>query len=267
MFDIGLLSRPPVQRLSLSEITLCAVSSTNVAATVRAMEICLSYAEFADAVLFTDTSHADLVRGNSPIRLVNVARLDSSMAYSAFMLQQLPDFIETNYCLVVQWDSHIIDPARWRPEFLEYDYIGASWPQFADGHVVGNGGFSLRSRRLLEACRQPGFKVHHPEDVAICRTNRNLLESIGIRFAPAALADAFAAERAGDPAQSFGYHGVFLMPEVLGVEQFWNIYRALDERGSMRPDFWALWRAVLAGESGATRAFRMLIDQVADTVR
>ena len=267
MPDTSLLPRPPAHRLSLPDVTLCAVSSTNVNATLQAMETCIAYVDFADAILFTDREKAALVRDATSIRVILVPKLESSMAYSAFMLHDLVDFIQTDHCLVVQWDGHIIDPARWRPEFLDYDYVGARWPQFGDRHNVGNGGFSLRSRRLLEACRLPEFQVHHPEDVAVCRTNRKLLEDNGIRFAPAALADAFSAERAGDPSKSFGYHGIFLMPRVLGTEHFWDTYLTLDDRGSMRPDFWNIWRAMCSGEYMLKRSLRMLLDRAADSLR
>ena len=89
----------------------------------------------------------------------------------------------------------------------------------------------------MALCRSSEFTAHHPEDIAIGRTNRAFLEARDMRFAPRELADRFAAERAGDPDASFGYHGVFLMPRVLGGEDFWNAYASLDERSSLRPDF------------------------------
>ena len=47
-------------RLALPSVTLCAVSSSNLRATVLAMETSLAQIEFADALLFTDRSPADL---------------------------------------------------------------------------------------------------------------------------------------------------------------------------------------------------------------
>ncbi|RIV83519.1 hypothetical protein D2V17_13080 [Aurantiacibacter xanthus] len=256
----------PGKRLHLPSITLCAVSSTNLPATIEALRICMQYVDFADVILCThDVGAAGDAEG--AIRVVPIERLTSARAYSQFMLTRLVDHIATEHCLVVQWDGHVIDPAHWQPEFLDYDYVGASWPQFDDGREVGNGGFSLRSKRLMEACRTTEFEAHHPEDVAICRTNRALLEQQGMRFAPVDVADAFAAERAGDPTSSFGYHGVFLMPQVLGVERFWRMYCALDERGSLRPDFWDLLRTVWRGNRRTARFLRMLSDGIADTVR
>lgn len=255
----------PARRLHLPQVTLCAVSSSNVAVTVAALEASLAQVDFAEALLFTHGDPADLELGpGSPIRVVTIAPITSSEGYSRFVLEQLVDHVATSHCLIVQWDGHVIDAARWQPEFLDFDYLGASWPQFDDGHDVGNGGFCLRSRRLMDLCRQPPFAGHHPEDVAICRTNRALLDAAGMRFAPAHLADAFAAERAGDPTQSFGYHGVFLMPRVLGAERFWQLYRALDDRGTLWRDMGQLAAGLRAGRNPVRRIARLWFDSIAD---
>lgn len=261
----GLMPPPPAERLQLPSVTLCAVSSTNLAATLEAMQLTMQYVDFADAVLCThDAGVAD--EADCAIRVVPIERLTSAKAYSHFILTGLVDHITTEHCLVVQWDGHIIDPARWRSEFLDCDYIGASWPQFDDGYEVGNGGFSLRSKRLMETCCLPGFDAHHPEDVAICRTNRAMLEQQGMRFAPIGLANAFAAERAGDLSRSFGYHGVFLMPRVLGVERFWRLYCTLDDHSSMRRDYSGLLKSLRSGKAAFSRGVRMQWHRCADSL-
>jgi len=245
-------------RLHLPQVTLCAVSSVNVAATVRALEASVAQVRFGACKLLTDVP----VRPDHPeIEVVPIAPLRSSAAYSDFMLAQLPDHVATAYCLVAQWDGHVLDAGRWQDAFLDYDYIGAGWPQFDDGHDVGNGGFSLRSRRLMELCRDPAFVPVHPEDVAIGRTNRAWLEERGMRFAPRSLADGFAAERSGDLRATFGYHGVWHMPAALGADAFWQVYRQLDERSTLRPDFRAILREVARGPSGFRRGWRMIADK------
>ncbi len=245
----------PAQRRALKDVTLCAVSSSNLEATIRAMEASLQEVEVARALLFTHENLAARDITVSPeIEIVPIKRIDSSIAYSEFILSYLPDHIQTSYGLIVQWDGHVIDAERWEEVFLDYDYIGASWPQFNDGHDVGNGGFSLRSRRLMEACRDVDFVAHHPEDVAIGRTNRAMLETKGMVFAPAEVANRFAAERAGDPDASFGYHGVFLMPDVLGSEEFWNTFRTLDDRATFRHDFGAILAAAFRGKDAVLRS-------------
>jgi len=250
-------------RLRLPRVTLCAVTSVNVPATLRALEACLKQIAFAECKLLTDVP----VRARHPeIRVVQIKRIDSAAAYSDFLLSQLVDHVETGHCLVAQWDGHVLDARLWQPQFLDYDYIGARWPQFGDGDDVGNGGFSLRSRRLMLACRADGFVSRHPEDVAIGRTNRGWLEDQGMQFAPPALADAFAAERAGDLLASFGYHGIWNMPRAIGIGNFWQVYRALDERGSVRHDFAALLRDVRRGPEGYRRVGKMVADRLQDAI-
>jgi len=245
-------------RLPLPQVTLCAVSSVNVKATVRALEASLAQIDAGAALLLTDSQ----VKPDHPgIRVVRIAPILSARAYSDFLLTRLIDHVATSHCLVVQWDGHVLDSGRWLPEFLHHDYIGASWPQFADGHDVGNGGFSLRSRRLMQLCRDPAFWRDHPEDVAIGRTNRAWLEGQGMRFASRALADRFAAERAGDVKASFGYHGAWLMPQAIGVEPFWHVYRDLDDRATIRHDFRLILNQIGRGQGGWARALRLTLDQ------
>ncbi len=251
-------------RLALPQVTLCAATSVNVAATIRAMEVCIAQVEFAACKLFTD---AQVVPDHPGITVVPIRRITDSLAYSDFVLSQMVDHVDTSHCLVVQWDGHVIDATRWRPAFIEVDYIGASWPQFDDGHDVGNGGFSLRSRRLMAACRDPGFRAAYPEDVAICRVNRTWLEGQGMRFAPRSLADLFAAERRGDLNTSFGYHGVFNMIRAIGIDAFWQIYRDLDDHGTIRHDFGAILKEARAGAGGVRRGARMIVDRVRHALR
>ncbi len=252
------------QLLYLPQVTLIAVTSVNVMATIQALQASLSKVKFGACKLLTDANPKGNLDG---IELVPIARLGSANAYSKAILTQLADHVTTSHCLIVQWDGHVIDAGRWRPDFLEYDYIGASWPQFTDGHNVGNGGFSLRSRRLLEICRSPGFDSSHAEDLAIGRVNRDWLEQRGFRFAPSALADIFSAERASDPRATFGYHGVWHMPHLLGIENFWKLYRKLDDRNTIQHDFGTLLRQLFVGRGGVGRIFRLLLDRANNALR
>lgn len=127
-------------------------------------------------------------------------------------MKRLLRHIDTDYVLLIQWDGYVVHPEAWSEEFLLFDYIGARWPHRALGipaaPSVGNGGFSLRSRALLEALQDPRIAASHPEDVAICRTHRELLQrEHAIAFAPDAIADRFSFEHLAPAARSFGFHG------------------------------------------------------------
>ncbi|PXA99276.1 hypothetical protein DMC47_04225 [Nostoc sp. 3335mG] len=167
--------------------------------------------------------------GKAAIEWRRIAPIRSRGAYSRFMLDHLVRHIETGFALVAQWDGYVLDGSRWLDDFMEYDYIGAPWPQFSNGGTVGNGGFSLRSKRLLEACRGLPMKDGEAEDVVICRNARPALEgSHGLRFAPESVARRFAYERTAKQGDEFGFHGVFNMVKGMCPSEFAALLATLE---------------------------------------
>ena len=243
-------------RLQLPTVTLCAVTSVNIAATVEALRASADQIEFAECLLLTDS----VLATPDPIRRVAIPQLASAADYSDFLLKRLVEHVRTPHCLIVQWDGFVIDAGQWQNKFLDFDYIGAPWPQFRDAHDVGNGGFSLRSRRLMEACTSADFVASHPEDVAICRINRPMLESEHqIRFADSSTAKAFAFERA-DRHECFGFHGAFNLIPTVGADRFWQIYSSLDDRTTVFVDLVSIVRQLGSGKAAAKRRFRLIAD-------
>lgn len=199
--NVVMVARKP-RRLALAGVSLVAADSRYADRAVFAMQQCLSQCRFFNALLFTDTN----VELPPEITRVQIPRLASRMAYSEFMIWHLPLYqdILGSHILIVQHDGYVLNAEAWRDAFLTYDYVGAPW---VDG-VVGNGGFSLRSKKLLRLLLtlKADITVAHPEDEVMGRQYRQCLESAGIRFAPAKLAAQFSVE--GEAYQgSFGYHG------------------------------------------------------------
>jgi hypothetical protein len=195
-------------KLDLAGVTLCAIDCAMPQLAARALERSLALCDFADAVLFTDTS----VPGR--FRTVAIDRLASKDDYSRFVFRDLVRFVETPFVLIVQWDGYVLEPTAWDPAFLNFDYVGAKWPWYKDGMTVGNGGFSLRSHRLLEALANGHYPLASgfSEDDLICRLYRKRLAAeAGILFAPESVADAFSYERSLPAAPTFGFHGLFNM--------------------------------------------------------
>src|SRR4029077_2999099 len=82
------------------------------------------------------------------------------------------------------------------------------------------GGFSLRSRRLLEALRDTRIVLTEAEDVTTCRTFRTLLErEHAIRFATERQADQFAFEAAYPIGLPFGFHGLYNFCRVVPEDE------------------------------------------------
>ena len=183
--------------------------------------------DFADALLITHEEPDFPVPEN--LRIKVTGEIDSREAYSLYVQTRLPEVIQTSFVLLVQWDGYVLNAAHWSSDFIKYDYIGACWPQFKAPVSVGNGGFSLRSKRLLEACRDPEFQPGHPEDISICHINRSLLEQkYAIKFAPEALACRFSFERSQPAEETFGFHGVFNMLDIVGAEKLASICDELE---------------------------------------
>ena len=143
--------------LLLPDVTLIAVSSVELDETLLALSISSNEIEFGEIQFLTSESIAPT---NPKIKAVLIPKLDF-LGYSKFILQDLYRYVQTSHCLVIQADGFVLNPDRWQPKFLEYDYIGAPWPEKLTLHPtqqildmkqnqVGNGGFSLRSKKLLE---------------------------------------------------------------------------------------------------------------------
>jgi hypothetical protein len=146
------------------------------------------------------------------------------LGYSLFMMHGLYAYIETDYCLIVQDDGWVLNGKNFKPEYYDYDYIGApSHCAFSDGQlylhfswveaeepvkVVQNGGFSLRSKRFLEACNKHGImhlnsnEIHGwNEDAQLSCILKPVLQSYGYKYCPDEIAKYFSIEYAG-----LGFH-------------------------------------------------------------
>jgi len=199
----------------LDRVTLCCVDCVNHDLALAALDQCVQKCSFARALFVTDRTIAF-----DGIDTVRIPTLDSRDAYSHFVIKELGRCIDTDFVLLIQWDGYVLNGEAWSDEFLDYDYIGAKWPWHRDGHTVGNGGFSLRSKRLLDALRDPHVAAFPLEDEAICRTYRSYLEARhGIRFAPESVADRFSFEASPFSSVPFGFHGLF---------NFWMFFQKAD---------------------------------------
>lgn len=196
--------------LELPTVTLVAIDTRTPAVAAASLARSQAVARFARTLLF---AHGVPAGAYGPgIEVVDIAPITSGAGYSRFALHDLPGHVQTPHVLVTQWDGFAVDAGAWRDEFLAYDYIGAVWPDRPAALSVGNGGFSLRSRRLLEALRDTAWPDEHPEDVALCVTHRAEIERLGLRIAPPALARRFAFENEAPQGPVFGFHGCYHLP-------------------------------------------------------
>jgi hypothetical protein len=179
--------------LTLPDVTLIGID-TNRSRLEQPLRSCTEFIEFGD------------------VRIVDDAPIQSVKDYSKWVIKELYKHVSTSHLLLFQWDGYVKNWKAWDAAWLSYDYIGATWGH-PDGMNVGNGGFSLRTRRLMEiVATDPSITKFYPEDEKICRFYRKHLEDqYGIRFAPEEAARRFSIEGYGQPNRryttEFGFHG------------------------------------------------------------
>jgi hypothetical protein len=167
------------------------------------------------------------------IKIETIPRMDL-VGYSKFILNDLHHYVDTDYCLVVHSDGFVLNASSWDPKFLSYDYIGAPWPQKLflqpwnlelnmQKNCVGNGGFSLRSKKLLIETAKIDFNSltfpTQSEDLIICHYLYDHFINIGIRFPDPEIAASFSIESQDavygqNPMTVFGFHGKILRDAI-----------------------------------------------------
>lgn len=214
-------------------LTLVAIDFKTHELTRRALEHCLKRVDPKEVIVISDQN---ILPGT---RWIEQEPTPTFRDYNELMLKGVGPYIETSHALYVQYDGVAQYADRWDDSFLDYDYIGAVWPWEPEGRNVGNGGFSLRSKRLLDACMDSEIQLsparnYIAEDATLAIDHRDLLETkYGIKFAPSDVARKFSYEV--EPSDAWGFHGlwnVFGQFEVEDIDFYmdhltfkgWNIY-------------------------------------------
>lgn len=196
--------------VELPKVTLVVADTLNYGEAIQSIKRSLLKIKPAAAKFLTDIK---AYNPKFPFEIVKINKLESKEAYSKFIVKELDNYFDTDFVLVTQHDGWVLDDAAWTDEFLQYDYVGAAWLN-NEGPNVGNGGFSLRSKRLQNIlATDPMISPFHPEDNCICKIYRPYLEEkYGIKFAPEEIADKFSFELREPIQSTFGFHGNFHKP-------------------------------------------------------
>lgn len=214
-------------KLNLKNITLTSVCGDGkyLVGIIQAARHCMKYADFGSVKIFSNK-----VVSIPDIDIVKIKPLNKEQ-YCLFSLYELPSLIDTDFCLTFQGDGFIIDSTLWSDEFFNYDYIGAPWLNEPLNNV-GNGGFSLRSKKFLYSAKTleynskiqfqphiPAGELITPEDWFTCCYSYKKMLDMGVKFADVHTAYRFAVEHPSllkiynrhdiKTYNSFGFHGAF----------------------------------------------------------
>ena len=214
----------------LPNVTLVCIDTTDkVDWSLRAIEKSMEQCAFAEVKFLSD----------HPIAKHQIPPISGLDGYSKFCIRELHKHISTSHALIVQYDGFVLNGQAWSDEFLKFDYIGAP---FNPSGVVGNGGFSLRSKKLMEWTAQQEWPDYHPEDSAICGRHRGEVAAAGFKIAPTLMAARFAMEgRSWDSAEwsgtfnqwrgQFGFHS--LLTKLPDEHRVCNVFTHSGDAGDV----------------------------------
>tara|TARA_Y100000310_G_scaffold309033_1_gene352730 strand:+ start:510 stop:1208 length:699 start_codon:yes stop_codon:yes gene_type:complete len=217
-------------KIKLDNVTLLALGSTKIQENINALEYSIRGIDFGAVKLVSHEKPANLPSTIEFEGYRGFGRI-SYKEFSYYCIYKLIEHVDTDYVLMIHPDGFVINPDKWEDEFLDWDYIGAAWPikddafidPFGNHQRVGNGGFTLRSRKVLEIpqyenipfeVNQGTFYKHmnagsYNEDGNICVHNRHLFEKHGVKFAPIDVAVRFSQELPVPESEGivpFGFH-------------------------------------------------------------
>ena len=189
------IEKGPIKKTKLP-IDIVSINCLTPGESIKALDYSCGSFSFKNSFLFTDKKIE-----SSDHKVIKIKKFEDLDDYSNFILT-LGDYVSSDHVLIVQDDGYIINPNLWKDEFLSYDYIGAPWPttytwrkrwsekrysnasRNAKRNRVGNGGFSLRSKKFLNYASTFDSCNGIAEDVFLCLVNYEKALDYDIKFAP-----------------------------------------------------------------------------------
>ena len=233
--------------IELPNVTLISIDTTDdLSGTLNAVYTSMKGINFGNVKIISTKEH---IKNNSSLTNENfifeesIVDIKNYKDYNHYVIYNLHNHVNTSHCLLVQPDGFVLFPEKWDNSWLEYDYIGAPWAYvedayidpFGNHHRVGNGGFSLRSRKFLEVPTKvevpwetnnsnfywmPEGVINYHEDGNVCVHNRHIFIEQGCKYAPVEIAVRFSQETRVpecDGIIPFGFH--YNLPPGVTLEQ------------------------------------------------
>ena len=206
----------------MKKLTVVTIGTTNHELMEHSLTTTLNAVDCEEVIVFSDKNILDYGT-YIPIK----ANFDID-DYNLFCLKSLSAFIKTEFVMIVQYDGMAVHKSMWDDDFYNYDIIGAPWPErfswIKQDERVGNGGFCIRSAKLLDALKDYAIRTYYDirfknEDAVISQGfNSYLQQQYNIKYAPVELANKFSHEWCNDSGKTLGFHGVWNVPLYFNEE-------------------------------------------------
>lgn len=190
---------------NLRDVTLLAVSSIEIPKTILALQTSCQEINFGDIKLISHECPKNLP---SNIHFEKCPQINNIMDFNHYVFKNLGHHVDTSHCLMIQYHGFIIHPEIFEDSWLQWDYNGAPWRWMSNSYIyhetgehirVGNGGLSMRSKKLLDAPQKLGLSLrqeqgHWNEDGNLTIYHRKAMLEHGIKYAPIEVAAKFSFE-------------------------------------------------------------------------
>ncbi len=206
--------------------SVVAVADTKISQTIKALKISCKRISINKVFLITSKNIKKELLFKE-LKIINVKPIKSFKEYNHFIIYKLYKYINTTHVILIQWDGFILNKKKWTNKYLDYDYIGApllprennfeyNRDKKGNFYSIGNGGFSLRSLKLLKAASKYKLEDNHKitnfhEDGFYCVLHREFLQKQGFKWAPFKIATNFSIESPLSFVDifdiPFGFHG------------------------------------------------------------
>jgi len=124
--------------LKLSNTTLLIIDCFNYGLAVQSIGKSMDKVEFGAVLFLTDIEIE--IKG---VKIIKIQSIRSKDDYSKFLLKEAYKFITTDFIIVAQHDSWVLNEDCFDQRLYDVDYAGALWLE-TDGLANGNGGMSWR---------------------------------------------------------------------------------------------------------------------------
>ena len=178
--------------INLPDVTLVCTTSIRIPEHLRAIKVCCKNINFGDIVFISHEKPENLP---DEIRFERYPYIKGIMDFNWLMFENVGEFINTSHALFCQDHAHVLNHNLWRDEWLKFDYLGSPWAIVEDAYLtdagerirVGNGGWSLRSRLLMNLPKKHKIKLTHREyfwneDGNICVYHRDRFLDLGVKY-------------------------------------------------------------------------------------
>lgn len=209
--------------MNIRDVTLIAYTSIEFDATIRSL---MKSSEQLDFGAIKLVSHEKPHNLPDKIQWEYGPFIRDIDDFNYYMFLEFGKHVDTSHALYVQHHSGVLHPEMWNDDWLSYDFIGAPWGIIEGAYMandgtrsrVGNDGFSLKSKKLLDIPKENSMYLREEQGWknidgnTCCYWKKEMLE-LGVKYAPVEVAAKFSFEN--------------YVPENVGIGKVFGFHRHL----------------------------------------